>query len=75
MQQRTLDEASQRAMKAHYPEWFRLRAQAGGGLFDVGPEERSALSVSPEERRAVFDRRRRTSSLLRDGLAIRDYDD
>jgi cation diffusion facilitator CzcD-associated flavoprotein CzcO len=55
MQQRALDEASQRAMKAHYPEWFRLRALAGGGLFDVGPEDRSALSVSPEERRAVFE--------------------
>jgi cyclohexanone monooxygenase len=55
MQQQSLDEAFQRAMKAHYPEWFRLRALSGGGLFDVGPDERSALAVSPEERRAVFE--------------------
>jgi cyclohexanone monooxygenase len=55
MQQRRLDEAGQRAMKAHYPEWFRRRALSGGGLFDVVPDERSALAVSPEERRAVFE--------------------
>jgi cyclohexanone monooxygenase len=55
MQQRVLDEASQRGMKAHYPEWFRLRAQSGGGLFDVAPDPRSALEVSSEERREVFE--------------------
>lgn len=55
MQQQAFDGASQQAMKAHYPDWFRRRALSGGGLFDIAPEERSALSVSPEERRAVFE--------------------
>jgi cyclohexanone monooxygenase len=55
MQQRALDKSTQRAMKAHYPEWFRQRAQAAGGLFDVAPDERSALEVSAEERMAVFE--------------------
>jgi cyclohexanone monooxygenase len=55
MRQQVLDEPSQRAMKAHYPEWFRRRAQSGGGLFDVASDERSALEVSAEERRSVFE--------------------
>ena len=55
MRQQALDEASQRAMKAHYPEWFRRRAQSAGGLFDIAPDERSALEVSPQERLAVFE--------------------
>ena len=55
MQQQALEERTQRAMKAHYPEWFRLRALSPGGLFDVVADERSALEVSPEERRAVFE--------------------
>ena len=55
MQQQTLDEPSQRAMKAQYPEWFRRRALSGGGLFDISPDERSALEVSEDERLAVFE--------------------
>jgi cation diffusion facilitator CzcD-associated flavoprotein CzcO len=55
MQQQALDEPSQRAMKAHYPEWFRQRAKSRGGLFDIAPDERSALEVSTEERLAVFE--------------------
>jgi cyclohexanone monooxygenase len=55
MRQRALDEPSQRAMKAHYPEWFRRRAESAGGLFDIAADERSALEVSSEERRAVFE--------------------
>ena len=55
MQQQALDEASQRAMKAHYPEWFRRRAQSAGGLFDIAADERSALEVSPRERLEVFE--------------------
>jgi cyclohexanone monooxygenase len=55
MQQQVLDEPSQHAMKAHYPEWFRQRAQSAGGLFDVAADERSALEVSTEERLAVFE--------------------
>ena len=55
MQQKALDEPSQRAMKAHYPEWFRQRALSSGGLFDVTPDERSALEASAAERQAVFE--------------------
>jgi len=55
MQQQALDEPSQRAMKVHYPEWFRQRAKSRGGLFDIAPDERSALEVSTEERLAVFE--------------------
>ena len=49
------DEPAQREMKAHYPEWFRRRALSGGGLFDIVPDERSALDVSAEERTAIFE--------------------
>ena len=55
MEQRALDEPTQRAMKEHYPGWFRQRALSGGGLFDIVGDERSALAVSEEERRAVFE--------------------
>ena len=55
MQQRTYDADTQRAMKAHYPEWFRRRALSGGGLHDIVPDERSALAVSAEERTAIFE--------------------
>jgi len=55
MQQQALDEPTQRAMKVHYPEWFRQRARSAGGLFDVAADQRSALEVSAEERRAVFE--------------------
>jgi cyclohexanone monooxygenase len=55
MQQQALDVPFQRAMKAHYPEWFRRRAQSAGGLFDIAADERSALEVSTAERLAVFE--------------------
>jgi cyclohexanone monooxygenase len=55
MRQQALDEASQRAMKVHYPEWFRRRTQSAGGLFDIVADKRSTLEVSAEERRAVFE--------------------
>jgi len=55
MQQKTLDEASQREAKAHYPEWFRQRAESNGGLFDIAPDERSALEVSEAERLERFE--------------------
>lgn len=55
MRQRALDEPSQRAMKTHYPEWFRQRALSAAGYFDLVADERSALEVSPEERQAVFE--------------------
>src|ERR1051326_2197901 len=55
MRRQALDEPSQRAMKAHYPEWFRQRALSMAGLFDIVADERSALEVSHEERLAVFE--------------------
>jgi cation diffusion facilitator CzcD-associated flavoprotein CzcO len=55
MQQQALDEASQRAMKAHYADWFRQRALSAQGLFDIVADERSVLDVSTEERLAVFE--------------------
>ena len=55
MNQKRLDEPAQTAMKAHYPEWFRQRAESPGGLFDISPDKRSALDVSPEERLAIFE--------------------
>lgn len=55
MRQQKLDAATQREMKASYPEWFRQRAASGGGLFDIFPNGLSALEVSAEERRAVFE--------------------
>jgi len=55
MRQQALDEPSQRAAKAHYPEIFRRRAQSAGGLFDIATNGRSALDVSAEERREVFE--------------------
>jgi len=55
MQQQTLDERSQRAMKVYYPEWFHLRAESEGGVFDIVPDKRRTLDVSPQERQAVFE--------------------
>jgi cation diffusion facilitator CzcD-associated flavoprotein CzcO len=55
MQQRTYDAREQREMKARYPEWFRLRALSGGGLFDIVPDDRSATAVSAKERAAIFE--------------------
>ena len=55
MQQRSLDEASQRELKAFYPEWFRRRAESSSGFFDIVADERSAREVDPEERRARFE--------------------
>lgn len=55
MQQRQLDERSQPIAKEDYPEHFRVRQQSNGGLADIVADERSALAVSTEERRAVFE--------------------
>jgi cyclohexanone monooxygenase len=55
MRQQALDERSQRAMKTHYPDWFRERAESAGGLFDIAPKEPSAREVSSEKRLAVFE--------------------
>jgi cyclohexanone monooxygenase len=55
MQQRRFDEREQCEMKAHYPEWFRLRALSGGGLFDIVPGDHSALAVSADERTTIFE--------------------
>jgi cation diffusion facilitator CzcD-associated flavoprotein CzcO len=55
MRQKVLDESTQSEMKAHYPEWFRRRAESNGGLFDIAADERSALEVSADERLARFE--------------------
>jgi len=55
MQQRILDEATQKKMKETYPETFRQRDESAGGLFDIITDERSTLEVTDEEREAVFE--------------------
>ena len=55
MRQCKLDEQTQREMKKDYPEVFRKRRGTLGGFFDISPNEKSALAVSPEERRAVYE--------------------
>lgn len=54
MQQRSLDEATQRDMKRNYPARFARRRESFGG-FDFHANGKSALEVSPEERRAVYE--------------------
>ena len=56
MGQQPLDVATQQEMKKHYPEIFRQRDEANGGLYDVVTDERATLEVSEEERLAVFER-------------------
>lgn len=55
MQQRTFDVADTREMKKHYPDWFRRRAESGGGLHDIQPDERSIFDVPEAERLAIFE--------------------
>jgi cyclohexanone monooxygenase len=55
MRQEKLDRSTQDAMKANYPEWFRLRALSNGGLFDIVPDDRSALDVSETDRLERFE--------------------
>lgn len=53
MQQRKLTPEDQNAIKDSYPERYALRAKTFGGFdFDFYPK--SALEVSPEERRAIY---------------------
>lgn len=54
MQQRKLDEAAQLHMKASYPDIYRKRRENFGG-YEWTRDERSALEVSPEERRARYE--------------------
>ncbi|MFU8815066.1 MAG: flavin-containing monooxygenase [Pseudomonadales bacterium] len=55
MQQRQLDEPTQRLMKRDYPEVFRQRAASQSSYSDIVADPRSALAVSAEERNAVFE--------------------
>ena len=55
MQQRRLDEPTQRRMKQDYPESFRRRGESQSSYFDIATDPRSALEVSAQERQAVFD--------------------
>ncbi|MGQ0503419.1 MAG: flavin-containing monooxygenase [Panacagrimonas sp.] len=53
MQQRKLTPEDQNAIKDSYPERYALRAKTFGGFdFDFYPK--SALEVSPDERRAIY---------------------
>lgn len=54
MQQRKLDVATQRRMKADYPALFRRRSETFGG-FEFDFNGKSALEVTPEVRRAVYE--------------------
>ncbi|MFZ5683363.1 MAG: flavin-containing monooxygenase [Pseudomonadota bacterium] len=54
MQQCALDEATQVEMKRDYPARFGRRRESFGG-FDFHASGKSALEVSPEERRAVYE--------------------
>jgi cyclohexanone monooxygenase len=56
---RPLDAMEQRALKASYRERRRLNRESGGGVPLTHPEltpPRSALELTPEERRAVYER-------------------
>ena len=55
MEQRTLDIETQDRMKADYPAIFQKRRETFGG-FDINRTEKPALSVSPEERREVYEK-------------------
>jgi cyclohexanone monooxygenase len=55
MRQQALDASMQLAMKTHYPEVFRQRAESSGGLYDIRSDERSAVEVSSQERLALFE--------------------
>ncbi len=55
MRQAKLDEATQTEMKKDYPENFRKRRNDFGGFFDIFPVDKSALEVSEQERRAVYE--------------------
>jgi len=56
MQQRRLDPETQAARKAGYPAIYEQRRHNFGG-YDYRPARRSALEVSADERRAVFEDR------------------
>ena len=55
MQQRRLDEQTQREMKKDYPDVFRRRAASSSSFFDIVSDKRSALEVSEEQRLEVFE--------------------
>jgi len=54
MQQCTLDEGTQNEMKRDYPARYVRRRESFGG-FDFAASVKSALEVSPEERREVYE--------------------
>jgi cyclohexanone monooxygenase len=54
MNQKRLDAAANQRLRESYPEFFRKRAESFGGFeYDVNPK--SALAVSPEERKASYE--------------------
>lgn len=55
MQQHRYDAAEQTHMKESYPEAFRQRAASQSSYHDIKVDPRSALEVSAEQRRALFE--------------------
>ncbi|MEQ9451197.1 MAG: NAD(P)/FAD-dependent oxidoreductase [Pseudomonadales bacterium] len=55
MQQRQYNLKDTAAMKRDYPEIFRRRNDGTSSFYDLVPDPRSAMEVSPQERRAVFE--------------------
>lgn len=55
MQQRRLSAREQAEAKSQYPEIFRVRNSPPGSFYDIVRLDVSALSVSDEERRAVYE--------------------
>jgi len=55
MVQRRPSPVEQAEMKREYPEIFRRRNHGPTSFYDLVPDPRSAMEVTPEERRAVFE--------------------
>jgi cation diffusion facilitator CzcD-associated flavoprotein CzcO len=55
MRQQRFDKTTHERMKADYPQNFRQRATQQSSYHDIVADRRSALAVSPAERRAVFE--------------------
>ena len=55
MRQCPLDEQQQSEDKKNYPEYFRKRGETTAGFYNVKMPDKSALEVSAQERRSVYE--------------------
>ena len=55
MRQCPLDEQQQSEDKKNYPEYFRKRGETTAGFYNVKMPDKSALDVSAQERRSVYE--------------------